>query len=320
MAVYLLPDKVVSIALSQVGYKEGANNWNKYAQDLDAIGFYNGKKQNVAWCDVFVDWCVYEASGKDKDRALAALYEPKKDNCGAGCKYSAQYFRKNNAWSETAVIGSQIFFGKKGAESHTGLVVAIGASTITTVEGNKDNAVKKCSYSKNDSKITGYGLIKYDSQPQPQPQPDPQPTPTGKEYKVKTNSGDSLRLRAEATTDSAQVGYIPNGKTVTAEAIVEGESIGGVKAWILTTYNGVKGYASGKYLTPTPEIETQAQPDPQPQPEPSYMTYKIKKGDTLSKIAKTFGTTVKAIKDANPDKIKNVNKIYTGDTLKIPTN
>ena len=49
-------------------------------------------------------------------------------------------------------------------------------------------------------------------------------------------------------------------------------------------------------------------------------TCKIKKGDTLSKIAKTFGTTVKAIKEANPDKIKNVNKIYTGDTIKIPTN
>lgn len=328
MAVYLLPDKVVSIALSQVGYKEGANNWNKYAQDLDAIGFYNGKKQNVAWCDVFVDWCVWQAAGKDKARALKALYEPTKDNCGAGCKYSAQYFRKNNAWSDTAVIGSQIFFGKRGEESHTGLVVAIGASTITTVEGNKGNEVKKCSYSKSDSKIAGYGLIKYDNQPQSQPtQPDPEPQPaqTGKEYKVKTNSGDPLRLRAEATTDSAKVGGIPNGKTVTALKIVEGESVGGVKTWIYTSYNGVKGYASGKYLTPTPEIETQAQPDPQPQPdptpsEPTYMTYKIKKGDTLNKIAKTFGTTVKAIKDANPDKIKNVNKIYTGDTIKIPTN
>ena len=243
MAVYLLPDKVVSIALSQVGYKEGANNWNKYAKDLDAINFYNGKKQNVAWCDVFVDWCVWQAAGEDKDRALKALYEPKKDNCGAGCKYSAQYFRKNNAWSNTAQIGAQIFFGKKGAETHTGIVVGIGVSTITTVEGNKGNEVKKCSYSKNYDKIAGYGLIKYDTETQAQPQPTPQPEP-------------------------------------------------------------------------------QPQPDPTPAPatpsEPTYIKYKIKSGDTLSKIAKKYGTTVKAIKEANPDKIKNVNKIYAGDTIKIP--
>lgn len=246
MAVYLLPDKVVSIALSQVGYKEGANNWNKYARDLDAVNFYNGKKQNVAWCDVFVDWCVYEASGKNKARALAALYEPSKDNCGAGCKYSAQYFRNKGAWSSTAVVGSQIFFGKKGAETHTGLVVAIGASTITTVEGNKDNAVKKCSYKKTDSKIVGYGLIKYDKEPQPQPtptptpEPKPQPTPTYKTYKVKTNTGVDLRIRQKPTTASKQVGSIPNGKTCKVYSISKG--------WANVEYNKVKGYSSAKYL------------------------------------------------------------------------
>lgn len=57
--------------------------------------------------------------------------------------------------------------------------------------------------------------------------------------------------------------------------------------------------------------------DPAPK-EPKYITYKIKSGDTLSKIAKKYSTTVKAIKEANPDKIKNVNKIYAGDIIKIP--
>lgn len=73
----------------------------------------------------------------------------------------------------------------------------------------------------------------------------------------------------------------------------------------------LKGYIGAK-PSPAPA------PDPEPTPEPSYIEYKIKKGDTLSKIAKSFGTTVKAIKDANPEKIKNVNKIYAGDTIKIP--
>lgn len=78
----------------------------------------------------------------------------------------------------------------------------------------------------------------------------------------------------------------------------------------------IRGYIGAQPVTPS---EPTPQPEPQPQPEPFFMTYKIKKGDTLSKIAKTFGTTVKAIQEANPNKIKNVNKIYAGDIIKIPT-
>src|SRR5687767_13902414 len=45
--------------------------------------------------------------------------------------------------------------------------------------------------------------------------------------------------------------------------------------------------------------------------------YNIKWGDTLSGIAKRFGTSVSALKEAN-SQIKNVNLIYAGDSLKIP--
>lgn len=48
-------------------------------------------------------------------------------------------------------------------------------------------------------------------------------------------------------------------------------------------------------------------------------TYKIKSGDTLSKIASKFGTTISAIQKANPSKIKNVNVIVAGDVITIPT-
>ena len=48
----------------------------------------------------------------------------------------------------------------------------------------------------------------------------------------------------------------------------------------------------------------------------SYIEYKIKKGDTLSEIAKKYGTTVKKLQSING--IKNANKIYAGDTIKIP--
>jgi len=47
-----------------------------------------------------------------------------------------------------------------------------------------------------------------------------------------------------------------------------------------------------------------------------FIEYKIKRGDTLSAIAKNFGTTIKQIMEDNPF-IKDPNKIYAGDVLKI---
>lgn len=47
------------------------------------------------------------------------------------------------------------------------------------------------------------------------------------------------------------------------------------------------------------------------------VTYKIKKGDTLSQIAKDFNTTCEAIQKLNPDKIKDINKIRTGWIIRI---
>ena len=48
------------------------------------------------------------------------------------------------------------------------------------------------------------------------------------------------------------------------------------------------------------------------------MAYEVKKGDTLSAIAKANKTTVKAIQDANP-KITNPNLIKPGQIFKIPS-
>tara|TARA_R100001132_G_C3261621_1_gene85585 strand:- start:360 stop:989 length:630 start_codon:yes stop_codon:yes gene_type:complete len=45
--------------------------------------------------------------------------------------------------------------------------------------------------------------------------------------------------------------------------------------------------------------------------------YTIKKGDTLSEIARDNGTTLKALKEANPQ-IKDLNKISIGQKIKMP--
>lgn len=80
----------------------------------------------------------------------------------------------------------------------------------------------------------------------------------------------------------------------------------------------IKGYIGASTPAAPSKPETKPQPEPEKPSEPSYIMYKIKKGDTLSKIAKKYGTTVKAIQALNKDKIKDVNLIIAGDTIKIP--
>lgn len=53
------------------------------------------------------------------------------------------------------------------------------------------------------------------------------------------------------------------------------------------------------------------------EPEQQYETYTIRSGDTLTKIARQYDTTIEKILEANPY-VTNKNKIYTGKTLQIP--
>lgn len=171
--------KVINILLAEVGYLEkasnsqldsktanaGHGNYTKYARDLDALGyFYNGPKQGYAYCDITVDWAFVQAYGVDA--ALYLLCQPKK-SAGAGCTYSAQYYKaKGQFYTKNPQPGDQIFFGSASESTHTGLVVAVDSSKVHTVEGNTSGAsgviangggVCKKSYPLNYSKIYGYG-------------------------------------------------------------------------------------------------------------------------------------------------------------------
>jgi len=176
--------KVISLALSQVGYHEQGNNYTKYAADLDAIrGFYNGPKNGYAWCDVFVDWCFVKAYGVVGAKQL--LCQPD-NSCGAGCLFSANYFKAQGRFFRSPQPGDQIFFSyQEGEVSHTGLVVDVSSYGVTTVEGNTSDMVARRSYALSDARIFGYGRPDWNAgtvdpepeQPEEQPQPEDKPKP-----------------------------------------------------------------------------------------------------------------------------------------------
>lgn len=151
-------EKVVQYAKAQVGYSEEpkGSNKNKFAAMIDKEypDFYNGKKNPCAWCDIFVDACFLANFGEEE--ALRLLCQPKK-SAGAGCKFSAGYYKAKKQFHSTPEVGDQIFFIVGGDINHTGIVTGVDDKKVYTIEGNSGDAVKAHSYSLDNKKIAGYG-------------------------------------------------------------------------------------------------------------------------------------------------------------------
>lgn len=138
-------------ALGEVGYHEGANNFNKYAADPRLKQLYGWDVQNQPWCCVFVNWLFINVFGYDDGTAMTY-------GGSAGCAVFAGLYKNNNAWSLNPRKGDQIFFYSGGGINHTGLVVDVSGSTITTAEGNYGDSVSKNTYFTGDPSIAGYGV------------------------------------------------------------------------------------------------------------------------------------------------------------------
>ena len=115
-------ERLLQTARAEIGYIEketnsqldnptanpGDGNWNKYARDLDALGIvYNGRKNGYAWCDCFVDWCFIHTFGLEVGMKLLCQAEK---GLGAGCTYSARYYKEKGQFHTSPKAGDQIFF------------------------------------------------------------------------------------------------------------------------------------------------------------------------------------------------------------------
>ena len=164
-------EKVVSIALGEVGYREkatngqldlaaanaGTGNWTKYARDLFDAGYYNGNKNGYEWCDVFVDWVFFKAFGRTEGELMQYQSGP----LGAACPYSAGYYKARGRYDAAPRAGDQVFFQKDGELVHTGIVTEVSSGWIASVEGNAGNRVELRYHQRQDAAIDGYGHPDY---------------------------------------------------------------------------------------------------------------------------------------------------------------
>ena len=107
-------EDIIGVALTQVGYTEGYNNYTKYGE---WYGY-----PNLPWCGMFVSWCAKEAGIPSSVLNRTGLADP---SC-FGLSYVDGY-------DYTPQMGD-LFFKKDF--SHVGLVYYTDGSYFYTVEGN----------------------------------------------------------------------------------------------------------------------------------------------------------------------------------------
>lgn len=318
--------KVLDVMRSYIGYREkrsnsqlddptanaGANNYTRFAQILDSIGYYNGRKQGHEWCDVCVDCAFYEAFSEGDPGKMTLcqrlLYQPPKST-GAGTGYSAGFFKANSAWYQDPEPGDQIFFQNKAKEiCHTGIVERVEGDLVHTIEGNANNMVGRHAYMIGASNIAGYGRPNWALVTSEAANPKPVTHATLR----MGSAGTEVRKMQQALLDLGyklpRYGADGDFGAETDAAVrefqrdhhLEDDGICGPLTWAILD--------AAKSNTVTHETDAGTGE--------SYTVYIVKRGDTLTKIAVAHRTTVQALKMLNG--INNANLIFPGQKIRIP--
>ncbi|MFF4778137.1 CHAP domain-containing protein [Microtetraspora fusca] len=159
------PQKLLTIAQSQVGVSENANGggtkfheWymkserakETVARDGGSVNAY----ANAPWCDMFVSW-VGEQAGLRPVLGWDAY-----------TVQHAKWFQDNHRWGNTPQPGAVVFFDWHGGKDisgidHVGFVIKDnGDGTIKTVEGNTGNGKVEIR-TRPMTQVTGFGYPVY---------------------------------------------------------------------------------------------------------------------------------------------------------------
>ena len=127
---------MVNLAKTQLGYREGPGNRNKYTQEI-------GRGAGEEWCADFIDWLALRT--KNRSAVPWTASAPGMANA-FGSKY--------RAGTAGAMPGDIVFFGpSKAGIYHVGLASGPGgAGSIPTIAGNSSNMVRA---------YTGTGIAGY---------------------------------------------------------------------------------------------------------------------------------------------------------------
>ncbi len=257
-------DKLINLAVSQIGYKEpNGDNGNKYAHQFDTewYGWFNGKKDYNDWCSIFTQWLFVDSFGIDVAGKMLN-HSSQYGKMSAVVQYLYRSLMEVNRVGKEPHVGDIIFYHNDKYSglaqlSHVGIVWKVDGDYVTTIEGNsgKNNTevatrtIKK-DYDTSSWGIYGFGYPDYSAagdEPSPEPTPDPKTLDgytVGEEYSVVCK--ETLNVRVKATTyDSKIITELNPGTRVICKGLTR-DSWGNtwmriespVSGWIAARYNG----------------------------------------------------------------------------------
>lgn len=305
-----LREKIVNTAVAWLGCKESDGSHKKIIDTYNAhkpLARGYAVKYTDAWCSTFASAVAIKAG----------LTDIIPTECG--CEKHIQLFKKLGSWVEndayTPKAGDYIFYDWDdngvgdctGSADHIGIVVSVSGTTIKVIEGNMSDAVGYRNIKVNAKYIRGYGVPNYASKATEAEKPTTSTPTTNTSNSVPEYSvGDLVQFTGCLHYTSSYSGGVAKAckagvAKVTAKNIgkphpyhLKAEAGKGSTVYGWVNASDIAGKATG----------TKAK------------TYTVVRGDTLTKIAKQYGTTVDTLVKLNG--IKNKNLINVGQIIKLP--
>jgi hypothetical protein len=238
--------KVVGQAQAWLGRKESDGSHK------EIIDVYNGHKPlargyKVTYTDA---WCATFVSAVAIKLGYTSIIPTE-----CSCSKMIDLFKKLGSFVENdsykPAPGTIIFYDwddngagdNTGSADHVGIIEKVSGSTITVIEGNYSNSVKRRTLAVNGRYIRGYGVPKYDAEPTAAPTT----TSIKKGDKVKVNKG------AKTYNGTSVASFVYNG-TFTVDEL-KGDRAVLDKNGICTAFNVKNLTLATATTTATPKIQ-----------------------------------------------------------------
>lgn len=326
-------EKVVSIAQAWLG-RNGFDGSHK-----EIIDVYNSHrplargykvKYTDAWCSTFISAVSIKAG-------LTDIFPTE-----CGCGKHLNLFKNLNSYVEAdnyiPAPGDVVFYDWEdngvgenvGAPNHVGIVESVANGSIKVIEGNMDNKVAYRTIAINGKYIRGFGVPKYNTKEVNEPD---------NEVVYIVKRGDTLsKIAAKyGTTYQKLAEYngiknprlirvgqkirIPNVEEKVEEkkediiyTVKRGDTLSKIATKYNTTYQKLAEYNNIK--NPSLISVGQQIKIPNTEVKKEDIIYTVVKGDSLSKIARKYGTTYKEIAKLNGISFPYI--IRVGQKIKIP--
>lgn len=293
---------LLAVAKGWMGYKESDGSHKKILKvynDHKPLSRNYTVKPEDEWCATFGSAVAIKAG----------LTDIIPTECG--CEKQIELFKKMGRWQENDAhipdAGDYIFYDwqdngvgdNKGWADHVGIVEKVVGNTITIIEGNWNNAVSRKTIKVNSKNIRGYGIPDYASKATEKEVKEEAVATTGFKVGDKVMFTGSLHYRNSGAKGEAR-------GCKAGLAIVTAVKGGTAHPYHLKAVAG-KGSTVYGWVNEADASAVTAN---------SGKKYTVKKGDTLSKIAKQYGTTVNKLASLNG--IRNINLIHTGQIITLP--